>query len=216
MIQCILRNFFCDNLLFTILGDSSCSKDNLKARQDLEVMQLKKSLHPVLKPSGSGYTLPPAPYTMSKAEVDRFLKVLKDLSVPDGYCSNISRRVNLKKRSIGGLKSHDSHILLQQLIPLAARTTLPKYVVQCLIEIAACFRQLCSTVNREVNIEQLQDRFAVTLCLLEKTFIPGFFDIMEHLPIHLAEDALLAGPVQCRWMFPIERYPKFVVIYNRT
>ncbi|KAL7185008.1 hypothetical protein ACSBR2_027032 [Camellia fascicularis] len=29
---------------------------------------------------------------------------------------------------------------------------------------------------------------------------------MEHLPIHLADEALLAGAIQFRWMYPIERY----------
>lgn len=29
---------------------------------------------------------------------------------------------------------------------------------------------------------------------------------MEHLPIHLAEEALLGGPVQYQWMYPFERY----------
>ncbi|CAN6455265.1 unnamed protein product [Victoria cruziana] len=29
---------------------------------------------------------------------------------------------------------------------------------------------------------------------------------MVHLTIHLAEEALLGGPVQYRWMYPIERY----------
>ncbi|KAL9441880.1 hypothetical protein AB3S75_020389 [Citrus x aurantiifolia] len=28
---------------------------------------------------------------------------------------------------------------------------------------------------------------------------------MEHLPIHLAEEALIAGPVHFRWMYPIKR-----------
>ncbi|KAL0412265.1 UNVERIFIED_CONTAM: hypothetical protein Slati_3816200 [Sesamum latifolium] len=27
---------------------------------------------------------------------------------------------------------------------------------------------------------------------------------MEHLPIHLAEEVLIAGAVQYRWMYPIE------------
>ncbi|XP_020087976.1 uncharacterized protein LOC109709981 [Ananas comosus] len=35
-------------------------------------------------------------------------------------------------------------------------------------------------------------------------FPPAFFDIMEHLPIHLASKAKIAGPVQYRWMFQIE------------
>ncbi|XP_059292865.1 uncharacterized protein LOC132046299 [Lycium ferocissimum] len=40
---------------------------------------------------------------------------------------------------------------------------------------------------------------------LEKILPPGFFDVMEHLPIHLAEEARLGGPVHCRWMYPFER-----------
>lgn len=33
-----------------------------------------------------------------------------------------------------------------------------------------------------------------------------FFYIMMHLQIHLAREAWYAGPVQYRWMYPIERY----------
>ena len=29
---------------------------------------------------------------------------------------------------------------------------------------------------------------------------------MEHLPVHLAYEALIAGPVHFRWMYPFERY----------
>ncbi|CAL5424059.1 unnamed protein product [Camellia sinensis] len=29
---------------------------------------------------------------------------------------------------------------------------------------------------------------------------------MEHLPIHLADEALIAGAIQFRWMYPIERF----------
>ena len=43
------------------------------------------------------------------------------------------------------------------------------------------------------------------ICALEKIFGPGFFDVMEHLPVHLPDEALLGGPVQFRWMYPFER-----------
>lgn len=29
---------------------------------------------------------------------------------------------------------------------------------------------------------------------------------MEHLPVHLPDEAALGGPVQYRWMYPFERY----------
>lgn len=44
------------------------------------------------------------------------------------------------------------------------------------------------------------------LCNLEKIFPPAFFDVMEHLPVHLPDEAALGGPVQYRWMYPFERY----------
>ena len=34
---------------------------------------------------------------------------------------------------------------------------------------------------------------------------PAFFNVMVHLAIHLPEEAILRGPVQYDWMFPIER-----------
>ena len=94
---------------------------------------------------------------------------------------------------------------MQQLLPLAVRRTLPKNVVVALIELSNFFRQLCSKVNKASDLENIQDRIAITLSSLEKIFSPSFFDIMEHLPIHLAEEALIAGPVQFRSMYPIER-----------
>ena len=38
-----------------------------------------------------------------------------------------------------------------------------------------------------------------------RIFPPSFFDIMMHLPMHLASEAKIAGLVQYRWMYPIER-----------
>ena len=108
----------CDNVLWTILGVVGKSKDSVSARHDLQDMNIRKPLHLQLRGSNKAY-LPPAQFTMTKDEKDLFLKVLKEVRVLDGYSSNISRRVRSHDRSIGGLKSHDSHILMQQLIPLA-------------------------------------------------------------------------------------------------
>lgn len=36
-------------------------------------------------------------------------------------------------------------------------------------------------------------------------FSSKFFDIMVHFPVHLANKVRLGGPVQYRWMYPIER-----------
>ena len=49
---------------------------------------------------------------MTSLERDDFLQVLKDVTVADGYASNISHRVNMKERKISSLKNYDNHILM--------------------------------------------------------------------------------------------------------
>ncbi|WMV37315.1 hypothetical protein MTR67_030700 [Solanum verrucosum] len=46
----------------------------------------------------------------------------------------------------------------------------------------------------------MEENILVTTTKLEKIFPFGFFDVMEHLPIHLVQEARFGGPVQTRWM----------------
>lgn len=184
---------FGDNLMHTLLNVSQKSRDHISSRRDLQEMGIRKSLHP-REVNGKTIILP-ACYTLSKDNKYLFLKVLKEVKVPDGYAPNISRRINLRDRTISGLKSHDTHVMMQQLFPLAIRRVLPKHIVKPLIELCNFFRQLCLKANRVIDLENMENQIALTLCHLEKIFPPSFFDSMEHLPIHLAEEAILAGPV---------------------
>ncbi|KAH0679486.1 hypothetical protein KY284_020571 [Solanum tuberosum] len=51
----------------------------------------------------------------------------------------------------------------------------------------------------------MEENILVTTTKLEKIFPCGFFDVMEHLPIDLVQEARLGGPVQTRWMYLFER-----------
>ncbi|GJV76711.1 hypothetical protein Tco_1508295, partial [Tanacetum coccineum] len=82
----------CDNLLGTLLNLDGKTKDNENSRKDLMEMGIRHDLHLINRPNKKPY-MPPACYTMSSAEKSNFLQVLKNLKVPDGYSSNISRGV---------------------------------------------------------------------------------------------------------------------------
>jgi hypothetical protein len=56
------------------------------------------------------------------------------------------------------------------------------------------------------ELVKMDQNIPIILCKLEQVFPPGFFDSMEHLPVHLAYEAMLGGPVQYRWMYPFERF----------
>ena len=190
----------CDNVLFTLLNETGKSKDNLKARKDLREMGIRKELWP---DENGRYR--PSLFTMSNAKKDIFLRTLKNVTVPDGYSSNISRCIDLKQRKLFGLKSHDCHILMQQLLPLGIRHVLPDKVTAVLIELCSFLRQLCSKSLSLLDLDKLQPRIVLTLCHLEMLFPPSFFTIMVHLTCHLVDEARLGGPVHYRWMYPIER-----------
>nr|XP_025632903.1 uncharacterized protein LOC112727385 [Arachis hypogaea] len=138
------------------------------------------------------------------------------IRVPDGLSSNISRCVDLKQRKLSGLKSHDCHVLMQQLLPIAIRNVLLDKVTAVLIELSSFFQQLCSKSLSLTELEKLQPRIILTLCHLEMLFPPSFFTIMVHLTYHLVDEAKLGGPVHYRWMYPIERYLGHLKSYVRN
>uniref|UniRef100_M1D484 TNP2-like transposon protein n=1 Tax=Solanum tuberosum TaxID=4113 RepID=M1D484_SOLTU len=204
----------CDNIIGTLLDIEGKTKDNLNARHDLKEMGIRSELHPTQRDGRWCY--PAACYSLSADEKSKVCKFLKMIKVPNGYSSNISRWVKSEDRKIYGLKSHDSHILLEQLLPLAIRGVVPNNVYDAITELSIFFRELCSKTLRVDVLDQLATQIPITLSKLEKIFLPAFFDVMVHLVIHLPREAKLGGPVQYRWMYPIERFLRTLKCYVRN
>ncbi|XP_057248995.1 uncharacterized protein LOC130590530 [Beta vulgaris subsp. vulgaris] len=116
----------CDSLIGTLLNIPGKTKDGPNARDDLKEMNIRTELHPILK--GSRNFLPPAAYTLSRKEKIQFCECLAGVKVPQGYSSNFSSLVSMQNLKLMGLKSHDCHVLMQQLLPVAIRGILPKNV----------------------------------------------------------------------------------------
>ena len=79
-------------MVYTLLNEPGKSKDNLNARKDLKEMGIRKDLWP---DENGRYCS--SLFTMSNAKKDVFLRTLKNVTVPDGYSSNISRCIDLKQ-----------------------------------------------------------------------------------------------------------------------
>ncbi|CAE6176640.1 unnamed protein product [Arabidopsis arenosa] len=142
------------------------SKDGLNARRDLQHLGIRKDLHP--NTQGKRTYLPAAPWSLSKAEKKIFCKRLFDFKGPDGYCSNISRGVSLEEFKVTGLKSHDYHVLMQQLLPVALRGLLPKGPRTAILRLCAFYNHLCQRViDREV-ISVMEAEIVETLCMFER------------------------------------------------
>ncbi|GKU96979.1 hypothetical protein SLEP1_g10160 [Rubroshorea leprosula] len=112
------KNFF-DNIIHTVMDDLS-SKDNVKSRMDLPLYCDREALHLYYDRSGS-LCKPNASYALNTDKKRCRCTWLKHVRFPDGFASNIARCVNLTELRLVGLKSHDCHIFMQRLIPIAFR-----------------------------------------------------------------------------------------------
>ena len=128
-----------ESLINTFLGTIEKYKENLNSHLDLQALGIRSDLHPV--EVDDQFYLPPAPYTMSPDEKKLFCEILKGVKFPDGYASDIRHNIHVNEKKIFGLKSHESHIILQHLLPLAVRRILPEMVSAAVIRISKIFKK---------------------------------------------------------------------------
>ncbi|KAL4038500.1 hypothetical protein IC575_002121 [Cucumis melo] len=204
----------CANLIGTLFDIPSKTKDGVKSRLDLVELNIRSELAPQV--GEKKIFLPPTCYTLSRAEKLSFCKTLSELKVPEGYSSNIQSLVSLTDLKLYGLKSHDHHVLMQQLLFVAIRGILPKHVRLAIIRLCFFFNAICKKTIDTSELKGMQEDVVVTLCLLEKYFPPSFFTIMVHLVVHLVREIEFYGPVHLRWMYPFERYMKVLKTYVRN
>lgn len=122
----------CESLVRTLLGIANKTKDGIKARRDMEDMGIRPALHPKLVNDGKCYYLDPAMHTLSKAEKRQLCRCLHGVKVPSGYSANVKKLVMLYEMKLSGIKSHDCHVLLTQLLPVSIRSILPE-PLRCMI-----------------------------------------------------------------------------------
>ena len=106
---------------------------------------------------------PPACYTLSKMEKKVFCQTLLQLKVPKGYFSNMRNLVSMEDLKLYGLKSHDYHALMQQLLPMSLQLLFPKHVGHAICRLSFFFNDLCSKVVDVPALDKLQNDLVVTL-----------------------------------------------------
>ncbi|XP_074354077.1 uncharacterized protein LOC141692994 [Apium graveolens] len=188
------KNVF-DSLIGTLLGVPGKTKDGLNARMDMMEMGTRNELGPVEKPGKKPY-LPPASHTLSKDEKRVLLQTLHSVTVPEGYSSNIKNLVSMSDMKLKGLKSHDCHVIVENLLPIAIRSIFPEKVRITITKLCWFFKSISSKVIDPRRLLYLQRQIIETLCEVEMYFPTSFFDIMIHLTVHLIYETRMCGPAQ--------------------
>lgn len=131
-------------------------------------------------------------YIMTKVEKKTYLHVIKKLKTPTNYVESLKTKVQ-KEAKLWGLKSHDCHILIQQIFPLCICTLMEEEVQMSLISLSQMFNQLYIKVIDPNNIDVLKVKVVETKSTLEKVFLPTCFDVMTHLVVHLVKELIFVA-----------------------
>ena len=71
--------------------------------------------------------------------------------------------MQLKDLKLVGLKSHDCHILMQQLLAMAIRDIFPNKVRLAITRLCFLFNAICSKVFDLVKLDELENEVATIL-----------------------------------------------------
>jgi hypothetical protein len=120
-------------------------KDIVKVRRDMEVCGIREHLWLKQDPQRPGKIFKHvAPYVLRPEELQTFMNRLASLKVPTDYCGSLGKHIMDKK--LGLMKSHDWHVLMQQLMPLALRGLMDAHVRLSLMRFSRVYRNICAKV----------------------------------------------------------------------
>jgi len=199
----------CVNLLGFLGVYGKKSKDTKEAREDQQRLKDPEDRHPERFEGRASYAL-------TKEEKDIFFECLNSIKVPSGFSSNIKGIINMAEKKFQNLKSHDCHVIMTQLLPVALRGLLPENVRVAIVKLCAFLNAISQKVINPEDLPRLQNDVVQCLVSFELVFPPSFFNIMTHLLVHLVDEIFILGPVFLHNMFPFERFMGVLKKYVRN
>ena len=92
-----------------------------------------------------------ASYDLTKEEKEIFFECLLSMKLPSGFSSNIKGIINMAKKKFQNLKSHDCHVIMMQLLPVALRGLQPENVRLAIVKLCAFLNAISQKViNPEI------------------------------------------------------------------
>jgi hypothetical protein len=92
--------------------------------------------------------------------------MIKKLKTPTNYARSLRTKVQ-KEGKLWGLKSHEYHILMQQILPLYLCTLMEEEVRTSFISLSRVFNKICNKVIDPNNMDVLKVEIVETMSILK-------------------------------------------------
>ncbi len=141
-------------------------------------------------------------YVFTSNENRQFLELVTSIKASTRYVAAFKKHVAGCK--LLAMKSHDHHVMIQQILLMCMWNILVHCVHQIIIILKKCFQKICVHVLNPMDILALKTYVAKRLSMFEMWFPLSFFNVIIHLLVHLVENLEIYGPLGARWCYPIK------------
>jgi hypothetical protein len=141
---------------------------------------------------------------------------MRGVRVPTCFWSNISKLVSVKDLSMFSYNSHDCYVMMMVFLSIIVRTIKPMPIKVFITCLCYFFNKVSQKVIGCKELDNLKAYMIETMCIPEMLFSPSFFDMQEHLMIHLMNHILTLGPLYLHSMFPYEQFLAVLKAYVRN
>ncbi|XP_074300489.1 uncharacterized protein LOC141631763 [Silene latifolia] len=197
----IEKNFF-EQMIHTIMDEKNKTSFKPNAQKDFKL---------ICKARRKGDMI------VLKKEEKRVLRIgYAVLKFPDGYASDLSRCVDLKDLRLHGMKSHDCHVFMERLLPVALKHLLPKNEWCAITEISQFFRDVCASTLQIDDMTRLENNIAEIMykCTNNlKSYIQDYLTrrFLNHLKRKIGNKARVEGSICNAYL--LEEISNFCSLY---
>ncbi|KAK1618835.1 hypothetical protein QYE76_024352 [Lolium multiflorum] len=114
----------------------------------------------------------PSCFTLNPDELEQFFKCLLEVKFPLGYAGLIRRWLDPTKKIFSGMKSHDYHVMMTQILPVAIRGIMEPHVRATLTDLCNVFDVITRKSITIKKLGRLQEEIVTILCEMEMYFPP--------------------------------------------
>jgi hypothetical protein len=101
-------------------------------------------------------------------------------------------------------------------LAIAIWTIKPVHVKVIITRLCYFFNTVSQEVIHRKEFDDLRAYMIETMCMFEMCFPPSFFDMQQHLMIHLVDQIHTLGSLYLHSMFPYEQYLAVLKSYVRN
>lgn len=146
-------------------------------------------------------------YVFTSNENRQFLELVASIKASTRYVAAFKKHVARCK--LLAMKSHDHHVMIQQILLMCVWNLLMHCVHQIIIILKKCFQKISVHVLNPVDILALKTYVAKRLSMFEMWFPPSFFNVIIHLLVHLVEIWKFMDPLVQDGVIPSKRVLKW-------